>query len=75
MDFGTSSKGYRHFEVIQFGGRGAERWVELFPVLKKEIRLKVDWSELKNHKEWASGWLHLPESKDGHVEIDWTKEY
>ncbi len=57
-------QGYRHFEVIQCGGRGEERWVELFPILKKEIRLKVDWSELTNHKEWASGWLQLPESKD-----------
>ncbi len=58
----TSSKkrgGYRHFEIINYGGEGKERWVELFPVLDKEIRLRVSWSELNSDSEWKSGWLQL----------------
>ncbi len=56
--------GYRHFEVKQFGGKGKDRWVELFPVLDKKIRLRVTWAELKAHTEWTSGWLQLPEGED-----------
>ena len=52
-------KGFRHFEVKHFGGRGEARWVELFPVLKKDRCFRVLWSELKIHTEWTSGWLQL----------------
>ena len=63
----TSAKkrqGYRHFEVKQYGGKGGDRWIELSPVLKKQTRLRVSWSELKTHTEWTSGWLQLPEDED-----------
>ena len=56
-------QGYRHFEVKQYGGKGKDRWVELFPVLEKQIRLSVSWSELKTHTEWTSGWLLLPDGE------------
>jgi len=52
--------GYRHFEVKQFGGKGAERWVELFPINRKDLRIIVFWEELKTRTKWASGWLQLP---------------
>ena len=57
-------RGYRHFEVKQFGGKGENRWVELFPVLKEEIRFRVSYSELKTHTEWTSGWLQLQADED-----------
>ena len=59
-----SRKGYRHFEVKQYGGKGEERWVELFPVLEKQTRLRVSWSELKTISKWTCGWLQLPEGED-----------
>ena len=62
----TSTKerqGCRHFEVKQFGGKGKERWVELYPVLKKAISIKVFIAELKDENEWTSGWLQLAESE------------
>ena len=62
----TSTKkreGYRHFAVKQYGGKGDNRWVELFPVLDKEIKLKVSWIQLKNDAEWRSGWLQLPKEE------------
>ena len=69
----TSTKkreGYRHFEVKQFGGKGKERWVELYPVLEKAMRLRVPIAELKDPNEWTSGWLQLPEGEccDGQTE-------
>ena len=51
--------GFRHFEVQQYGGKGKERWVQLFPVLNQEMRLNVSWEELKDENEWASGWLRI----------------
>ncbi len=63
-------KGYRHFEVRQFGGKGEERWVELGPVLKKDLCFRVPWSELKTYKEWTSGWLQLLEHEDASTDID-----
>ncbi len=54
-------KGYRHFEVKQYGGQGKDRWVELFPVMEKTTLIRVSWSELKTHSEWTSGWLQLPD--------------
>ena len=62
----TSTKkreGYRHFEIKQYGGKGKNRWVELFPVLDKSIKQRVTWSELNNEKEWESGWLQIPEDE------------
>ena len=59
----SKREGYRHFEVKQFGGKGSERWVELFPVNKKELRIKVSWDELKTHAKWTSGWLQLPKDE------------
>ena len=63
----TSSKkreGYRHFEVKSYGGKGEDRWIELFPVNDPNIQIKVTWSELKTFSKWTSGWLQLPKEKD-----------
>ena len=62
--------GYRHFAVRQFGGKGEERWVELVPVLKKDLCFRVPWSELKTYTEWTSGWLQLLEHEDCSTDID-----
>ena len=62
----TSSRkreGYRHFEVKQFGGKGSERWVELYPVLQKELRIRLSMAEIKDENEWISGWQQLPEGE------------
>ena len=56
-------KGYKHFEVKKYGGKGKERWVELFPVLNKQILFRVPWAELKTSAKWSSGWLQLPEEE------------
>ena len=56
-------EGYRHFEVKQFGGKGSERWAELYPVLQKELRLRIPIAELKDQNEWISGWQQLPEDE------------
>ncbi len=53
-------KGYRHFEVLSFGGKGDDRWVELFAAMDQSVRLKVTWNELKTFSKWTSGWLQLP---------------
>ena len=63
----TSNKkreGYHHFELKQFGGKGDNRWVELFPVLNTKVNLRIGWSELKNKAEWTSGWKQLPKDED-----------
>ena len=57
-------KGYRHFEIKQFGGDGSERWVELFPVNNKDILIRISWDELKTRSKWTSGWLQLPKDED-----------
>tara|TARA_B100000700_G_scaffold288701_1_gene345445 strand:+ start:922 stop:1182 length:261 start_codon:yes stop_codon:yes gene_type:complete len=63
----TSTKergGYRHFAVKNFGGKGETRWVELSPLLRKDLNLCVPWSELKTAEEWRCGWLQLPGSEE-----------
>ena len=52
--------GYRHFQVMFQGGKGQERWVELEAVLDSNVRLRVNWNELKNQELWTSGWQQLP---------------
>ena len=42
------------------GGKGQERWVELEAVLDSNVRLRVNWNELKNQELWTSGWQQLP---------------
>ena len=56
--------GYRHFQVKCYGGKGTERWVELYPLIRKEILVRVLVSELNDHSEWTSGWLQLKEGED-----------
>ena len=56
-------EGYRHVEVKQFGGKGSERWAQLYPVLQKELRLRIPIAELKDLNEWISGWQQLPEDE------------
>ena len=57
------NRGYRHFEVRQYGGKQSERWIELYPVLKKELQIRVPIAELKDKNEWVSGWQQLPEEE------------
>ena len=52
--------GYRHFQVMLQGGKGQERWVELEAVLDSNVRLRVNWNEIKNQELWTSGWQQLP---------------
>ena len=60
----SKRKGYRHFEVKQFGGKGGERWVELFPVTNKDICIRVTWKELTTQTKWNNGWLQLPKEEE-----------
>ena len=53
-------QGFRHFQVMLQGGKGQERWVELEAVLDSNVRLRVNWNELKNQELWTSGWQQLP---------------
>ena len=53
-------EGFRHFRLILQGGKGQSRWVELEAVLDSNVRLRIDWSELKNQELWTSGWQQLP---------------
>ena len=59
----TKRKGYRHFEVGSYGGKGEERWVELLSINNSEIKIKVSWNELKTYAKWTSGWLQLPKEE------------
>ena len=62
--------GFRHFVLKQFGGTGENRWIELSPLLNKEILFRVPLTELKDHEEWESGWLQLPEGEACNPEKD-----
>ena len=55
----SSIKGFRHFEVTAYGGKGEERWVTLAAVLDKNVVLKLNWSELKTYAKWSIGWIQL----------------
>ena len=57
-------KGFRHFEVKTYGGKGEERWVELFAAMDQKVIFKVNWSEMKTYSKWRSGWLQLPNEAD-----------
>lgn len=59
------NRGYRHFRLILQGGKGPSRWVELEAVLESGVRLRVEWSELKNKELWTSGWQQLPPDEEG----------
>ena len=56
----AEKKGFRHFEVKDFGGKGDDRWVELIAILDKDISIRVTWNELKTYSKWTTGWLRLP---------------
>ena len=56
----SEKEGFRHFEVSKYGGKGEERWVELFAVMDESVRFTVPFSELKIFAKWTSGWLQLP---------------
>ena len=47
--------GCRHFRVVAHGGRGPLRWVELEPVLKPGLRLRLKVRELRDRGQWSSG--------------------
>ena len=56
--------GYRHFQLVMQGGRGAARWVELAPVLAPSQRERVPWTDLMDRRRWASGWQQLPKDDE-----------
>ena len=47
--------GCRHFRVVTVGGKGSERWVELEPLLKPSLRLRLKLSLLRDRQQWCSG--------------------
>ena len=53
--------GYRHFALIQQGGRGDQRWVERAALLAPSKRMRVSWLELKDRNRWSSGWQQIAE--------------
>ncbi len=55
----TAIEGYRHFEVIEYGGKGDDRWVKLVAILDRKIEMKIDWNELKTYSKWSIGWMQL----------------
>ena len=57
----ASIQGHRHFEVIDYGGKGEERWVMLSAILEKDIQIKLTWAELKTYAKWTVGWIQLPQ--------------
>ncbi len=74
----TSSRkreGYRHFEVKQFGGKGSKRWIELYPVLKKGLSIRIAIAELRNKNEWESGWQQLLEDECCEGKTPDTKDF
>jgi len=58
----SEREGHRHFEVLEYGGKGDERWVILTAVLDKTIKFKLDWAELKTYAKWSIGWIQLTEN-------------
>ena len=56
-------QGYRHFRLVLQGGKDQVRWVELEAVLDSNIRLRIDWNELKNREFWTSGWQQIQTSE------------
>ena len=51
-------KGNRHFQIRSYGGKGENRWVDIFPTKNKKDITRLAWATLKS--EWDSGWLRLP---------------
>ena len=56
--------GFRHFEIVTRGGKGADRWVELAPVLDSSQRFRVAWSELCDSSRWAIGWQQIVDREE-----------
>ena len=50
--------GNRHFQVINYGGKSDNRWVDIFPTKNKKDIMRIPW--LKLNSEWTSGWSRLP---------------
>ena len=50
--------GNRHFQVIAYGGKNENRWVDLFPTKNKKSISRISWLTLKS--TWTSGWKRLP---------------
>ncbi len=58
-------KGFRHFVAINYGGKGATRWVALVSVLDGKARFRVAWDEMKDPSQWVSGWKSICFDKEG----------
>ncbi len=70
----TSRKGYKHFEVKQYGGKKDKRWVELVAILNKNIYIRVNCIELFSSKKWESGWKQLSKDEAEKVQKAITEE-
>ena len=53
-----SENGNRHFQVKNYGGKGDNRWVELFPTKDKKKIFRISYKKL--YVEWTSSWISLP---------------
>ena len=56
----TLINGYRHYVVINYGGKGLSRWANLVSVLDSDSSFKLLWSELIDTNLWTSGWDDIP---------------
>ena len=54
----VTTNGNRHYQVKSFGGKGKNRWVELFAAKDKKIIQRLSWEEIKG--SWHNTWLILP---------------
>ena len=52
-----AENGNRHFLVKNYGGKGAKRWVELFPTKDKKKIFRISFKKLNS--EWISSWITL----------------
>ena len=57
-----TKNGNRHFQVKSYGGKGENRWVELFPTKDKKKIFRLSFKEL--HSKWKSSWISLPNETD-----------
>ena len=63
-------EGHYHFEIKRYGGKGSKRWVELYPVLEKELIIKASLTELKDRNKWKSGRQQLSQDESCEGKID-----
>ena len=50
-------EGWYHYQVLNILKK--DKKVEMYPICKKEVRIVIFISELKNKKKWISGWKDI----------------